>query len=440
MVSNAQNSEAQRRSTLPLPQKATYSASTMATDALILDAKLRQSLVTVRSLGRRGLSVAALESASDMNSVLTFSSRWCQQQNVCPAYEGTEPYFDYLEQWLCYNTVRVVVASSDATVALLRRYRKRLEKHVNIALAQDPALGIAINKEQTLEIARQLGLAVPRGVKVASVGEVSAALKEIGLPAVIKPIESWVEDQQGSGARFVSYLVTNPAEARQAVEILTQSGATTLFQQFLTGRREAISLLYANEEIYAIFAQWAKRTEPPLGGTSVLRQSIAVPNDTGEQAKRLVQEIALEGYSEVEFRRDGAGVPYLMEINPRLSASVEIAVRSGVDFPYLLYQWACGEKMEKVAGYRIGGWMRYLKGDIMTTIEAVKQRGRPGVAPPAQAILDFGLSFLQPMRYDGFDWQDPSPAIKATLDFTREWIGGAITKRIARFSKSRHVS
>src|SRR5439155_6749548 len=108
----------------------------------------------------------------------------------------------------------------------------------------------------------------------------------------------------------------------------------------------------------------------------------------------------LEGYSEVEFRRDAAGVPYLMEINPRLSASVEIAVRSGVDFPYLLYQWAHGEAVDHVERYRVGGWMRHLGGDIETTIASLAQRGRPGVKPPVQTVLDFGASFLRPMSYD----------------------------------------
>src|SRR2546428_11180085 len=124
-----------------------------------------------------------------------------------------------------------------------------------------------------------------------------------------------------------------------------------------------------------------------LGGESVLRQSIAVPPDIGEHAELLVREIDLEGYSEVEFRRDSAGVPHLMEINPRLSASVEIAVRSGVDFPYLLYRWATEEPIDKVASYRIGGWMRYLSGDLMATVAALQQRSRPGVTPPVQAGL-----------------------------------------------------
>jgi len=168
-------------------------------------------------------------------------------------------------------------------------------------------------------------------------------------------------------------------------------------------------LFYANGEIYALFAQRVERTDPPLGGTSVLRQSIAIPPDIGEQAARLVREIELEGYAEVEFRRDSMGTPYLMEINPRLSASVEIAVRAGVDFPYLLYQWASGEQIDVVKSYRVGACMRYLWGDIAATAAALQQRGRPGVAPPARVIFDFCTSFFVPMRYDYLDWRDPLP-------------------------------
>ena len=213
--------------------------------------------------------------------------------------------------------------------------------------------------------------------------------------------------------------MTNPREACCVVDTLTAHGHAILLQQLLSGRREAVSFLFAGGEVHARFAQWAKRTGPPLGGESVLRQSIDMPPDTGDQAERLIREIDLEGYSEVEFRRDSEGVPHLMEINPRLSASVEIAVRCGVDFPYLLYQWASGEPIDRVNGYRAGVWMRYLKGDITTTIASFQQRGRPGVAKPAQAVLDFGLSFFKPMGYDYVDWTDLLPAVKATTNFTR---------------------
>ena len=233
-------------------------------------------------------------------------------------------------------------------------------------------------------------------------------------------------------ARLGAELVVTPAEARHAVEAVTRFGNAALFQELLTGRREAVSFLYAHGEVYARFAQWAMRTSPPLGGESVLRQSIAIPPDVGCHAESLVREINLEGYSEVEFRRDAAGVPYLMEINPRLSASVEVAVRAGVDFPYLLYQWASGGPIERVKGYRIGRWMRHLGGDINTMVATLRQRGRPQVTPPVQTLLDFGLSFLRPMAYDYLDWQDPLPAIRAATDFTR----GAVRRLVSRVRKN----
>ncbi len=401
----------------------------VAYDALVLDGKLRQSLTTVRSLGSRGLRVAVLETA-ESGGAPAFSSRWCQQRFVCSAKQGTEAYLTYLEQLLDYISVRVLITSSDATIALIRRHRELLERRVRIALAREPALGIAINKEQMLVVAKQLGVAVPRTVTVGAVSEVAAALHEIGLPAVVKPVESWSWDGQ-QGFRIVPQLVTTPDEARHAVEELTRFGGTTLFQEFLSGRRESLSLFYANGEVYARFAFWGKRTFPLLGGIYALRQAIDFPADTGEQAERLVREIGLEGYSQVEFRRDAAGKPYLMEINPRLNMAIAHAVSAGVDFPSLLYQWASGEPIARVKSYRTGGWMRHLEGDIRATAAAVRQRGRPGVPSPARAIFDFCLSFFTPMKYDYVDWRDPRPAWMATKGF--------LTQRLQRLP-GRHRS
>jgi len=404
----------------------------MAFDALVLDARLRQSLVAVRSLGRRALSVAALETSSEAPA---FSSRWCQRGFVCPPVDTTGAYLAFLEQLLERTGARVLIPSHDGTIALLRQHRARVEQRVCIALANERAMTIAVNKERTLAVAKRLGIIVPRGLVVRTVDEVPMAVKEIGLPAVVKPSESWLWHGQ-QGMRVVPQVVTSPDEARRVVAELTRWGGVTLFQQLLSGRREAVSFLYAHGNMYARFAQWAKRTEPPLGGNSVLRQSIVVPPDTGAQAEALVRELDLEGYSEVEFRRDSNCVPCLMEINPRLSASVEIAVRCGVDFPYLLYQWANGGSIDKVEDYRIGDWMRDLRGDIMTTVAALQQRGRPGVAPPVRVVLDFGLSFFRRTRYDYVDWKDPLPAVKATTHFARSSAAKVVRATLSRLRRS----
>jgi predicted ATP-grasp superfamily ATP-dependent carboligase len=401
-------------------------------DALILDANLRQSLVAVRSLGSLGKRVAALECIDVLSSSApSFSSRWCSRAYRAPAYfPEAEPFLSYLKQILRYTGARVLITSSDGTLALLREHRRELEQYVSIALAKEEALEVACNKEKTLQMAEGLGLAVPRGMVVRAPQEVAMAVKEIGLPAVVKPVETWCwEAGNQQGGRLICGLVTTVEEAKSVVEKLTRYRGTVLFQQYLSGRREAISLLYARGTVYARFAQWARRTQPPLGGTSVLRQSIALPEDTSAQAERLVREMDLEGYAEVEFRRDAAGKAYLMEVNPRLSASVEVAVRAGVDFPYLLYQWAKGERIEKIGHYRAGGWMRYLEGDIVTIAQMVKQRGRPDVPAFSWALIEFMSDFFRPCGYDYLDWRDPMPAWTAARGFA-ERIGSRIQTRI----------
>ena len=265
---------------------------TVTYDALMLDAVQRQALVTIRSLGKHGLRVAALEIANHEQlpgSVPAFASRWCGQTFLVPSYhEQVLPYLASLRQILATTQAQVIIPAADGTIALLRQYRQQLEPQVKIALAREPALGIAIDKDQTLALATHLGIAIPRGVDVTSVNDVPAALREVGLPAVVKPSESWVWGEEAS-SRLICALVTTLDEARRAVEQLTQSGGRAIFQQFLTGRREAVSFLYARGQVYARFAQWAKRTMPPLGGSSVLRQSIAVPDDIGMQSERLIR-------------------------------------------------------------------------------------------------------------------------------------------------------
>ena len=119
--------------------------------ALVLDAHLRQSLATIRSLGKRKLSVAALESSA---ATPAFFSRWCQEKILCTASEGSAAYIRYFTQLLNQLQVRVVIPSSDATVDLIQRHRLDLEQYTRAALASQSALAIATSKERTLALAQ----------------------------------------------------------------------------------------------------------------------------------------------------------------------------------------------------------------------------------------------------------------------------------------------
>src|SRR6266550_6982468 len=192
----------------------------MSINALVLDAQLRQSLVTVGSLGRRELTVCAVATA---DRVPAFASRWCREGFVFPEKEGSSAYLAALLELLERTGARVLFSSHDGTIALLREHRACLEQRVRLALASEPALTVAVNKERTLAVARRLGLNSPPQFVVRDAGEVVAALREVGLPAVVKPSESWL--QQGDRGSWVGpELVVTPDEARGAVEKVTELG------------------------------------------------------------------------------------------------------------------------------------------------------------------------------------------------------------------------
>src|SRR3989442_12991957 len=69
-------------------------SSTPAMDVLVLDAGTRQSLVTMRSLGRRNLSIAAMET---FRNAPAFSSRWGKARFVCPAGYATDTHLRDIE-------------------------------------------------------------------------------------------------------------------------------------------------------------------------------------------------------------------------------------------------------------------------------------------------------------------------------------------------------
>ena len=112
------------------------------------------------------------------------------------------------------------------------------------------------------------------------------------------------------------------------------------------------------------------------------------------------------------------GRPRLMEINPRLSASVEVAVRAGVDFPGLLYEWAVtGRVAEPVGAYRAGVRMRWLGGDIRWLRDTARSQGRPEALPLGRALADFAIDSLRPASYDYVSLSDPRPALFAVAGF-----------------------
>jgi predicted ATP-grasp superfamily ATP-dependent carboligase len=398
-------------------------------DAVVTDASARQSLAAVRQLGRAGYAVGAVECTSDLPAA-AFTSRWCSTYSAFDSdRRDYDRYIDDLLGLLPSTKSTVVIAAHDGTIEALRSRRTELEQHHVLALAPEAALSKAVNKIQTLAAARELGLRVPRSVTVSAADQIEAALDEVGLPLVVKPTQSWIVGPESSILRSPRGANT-PAQARAQLESFLELGAETIVQEYVPGAREGISFVYSGDEFFGEFAQVAERTLPILGGISIMRASIPLPADAADDARRLVRSLGLVGYSEVEFRRDASGAPVLMEINPRLSASVEVAIRSGVDFPRLLFQWASGETLRADPGYEIGVRMRWLGGDFRWLRNTWTNQGDLGVESTGHALRSFVADFGHPTSYDYLDRSDLRPAVQAASTVVGRYARGA--QRVVR--------
>jgi predicted ATP-grasp superfamily ATP-dependent carboligase len=392
--------------------------------ALVLDAELRQSLVTVRSLGRAGVTVHAAETHPHAPA---FASRWCASRTLTPDFARDPAGFVECVIALCESIGRpVLISSHDGSIDALRAHREQIEQVATLALAPEQALALAIDKRATLAAAERLGLNVPPGMTVTDLASTGEALDTVGLPVVIKPAVSWVNSGP-TAWRAAPTLARTHEDAIEKVAKLVGGGIGALLQRWLPGTREAVSVLFAHEVMWATFAQRADRVYPLLGGADVLSESIPMPEDIGPMAEALIRELSLDGFSQIEFRRDTAGHPFLMEINSRLSASVETAVRAGVDFPLLLYEWAAGQPIRSVSSYRCGCRMRYLKGDVSWLKEALRDPQHPDASRPAVAIARFVAAFGRRTGYDYWDRNDPAPAA-----FVASRVARSLPGRIAR--------
>jgi predicted ATP-grasp superfamily ATP-dependent carboligase len=401
-----------------LPTQHSRRVGSASVDILLLDAECRQTLACLRVYARAGLRAGAVACESEAWWAPSLQSERCSLRAVVPDYTSdADGYVDALLAVLEQSSARLLVPAHDGSIEALRGRRTELERRVALPLASEAALAIAVSKAKTLALAAEIGIAIPRSVPTSAPDDVPTALGEVGLPAVIKPERSWVE-LDGGGLRLSSEAVSTVDEAKRSVEGMLSVGGRALIQQWLPGRREAVSLFYARDRFWARLAQVSHREWPVLGGVSVLCETIPLLPDITEQSERLVRAIDLEGCSMVEFRRDEAGRPVLMEVNPRMGGSVGLAISAGVDFPMLLHDWGLGRPLTEVTTYRVGQRLRWLVGDIWNLKGVFDGQGRPDVPSSADALARFLLDFVRPANaLDVLEISDMRPGLSEMNKF-----------------------
>ena len=81
-----------------------------------------------------------------------------------------------------------------------------------------------------------------------------------------------------------------------------------------------------------------------------------------EIAEKVISALDLTGNADLDFKNNAEGHPVIMEINPRIAATMKIFKMGGLNLPYLRIKHLLGEELPKVeVKYGIKMKRRYLE-------------------------------------------------------------------------------
>ena len=95
---------------------------------------------------------------------------------------------------------------------------------------------------------------------------------------------------------------------------------------------------------------------------------------------KLLQAIGWRGYGDVDLIEDPRdGVAKVMEINPRITASVKVCFAAGVDFARQIVELGMGYPVTEYPDYQDGVRLRYMHTDVLWFIQSPNRfKAKPG--------------------------------------------------------------
>src|SRR5262245_28379133 len=324
---------------------------------LVTDGETRAALATVRALGARGHRVHVV---ARRRRSLAGASRFAAGEHLA-ANAASDPkgWAEAIAKLARDLDAELLLPVTDVSLGSVLAFG--LERRFPVAGPDREAFEQATDKHALLERSARLGLDCPQSVLIRGPAQLDQLPASLAYPVVLKPRRSCCL-RNGRWVRDRVRVLRGPEELRAARED-TRAGGEFLLQEFVPGHGEGIFLLTRNGRTLVSFAHRRIREKPPTGGVSVLRESIAPDPKLLEPSQRLLESLRWTGVAMVEFRRSPTGRAALMELNPRLWGSLQLAIDAGVDFPSLLVDLHRGVAIPRVES-RVGVRSRWLLGDL----------------------------------------------------------------------------
>jgi D-aspartate ligase len=310
--------------------------------AVVVDVGWVNGLAAIRSLGRAGIRVLALD---HRRSALGFRSRYAEAV-VTPDPQDEHAFVSFLAGLEVERAP--VFATHDEPLNAIARAADGLGERFLYPFPPWDVLGRIQTKRGQLEAAERAGVPTPRTAHPASAGEARAAAELIGFPVLVKPSST-----EGFKRRFgkQAFRCETAAEVERAYAEGEPYGP--MVQEVIPGGDDELytlgSYLSRDGEALGLFCGRKLRQTPPGVGTCRVGEALWI-DEVVEQGLTLLSALAFHGLSQVEFKRDPRDGAYkLMEVNPRLFQWHGLAAACGVDLPLIAYRDLTGEAIAPVS-------------------------------------------------------------------------------------------
>jgi len=336
---------------------------------LVTDGHFRKTLAVVRSLGQKGVQVTVGE-RTFLNT--SFFSKYCAKRLVYPSLRRFPNQFvEFLLKEVKKNPYDCLFPMEEETLLLLAKYHSEISQYTYLLSPDLKKIEFVRDKRNLMEFAGTHGIPTPKTFyhppsstlwsnETNSTGR-ALPLDSIPIPAVIKPRIS-------SGSFGIVY-VKKKEDLIPSYQSVHERYPFPIIQEWIPdgGGTYGLSALFDEaSNIKAAFVHKKLRMYPVQGGPSTLREGVE-HSQMMELGLSLLRSLNWVGVGMVEFKVDPRdGIPKLMEVNPRFWGSLQLAIISGVDFPYLILRMARGERLEPILRYKVGKRCRWLLlGDIL---------------------------------------------------------------------------
>lgn len=365
-------------------------------------------LPILRSLEKRNIDTGVM---TNFPVHISRFSKYCQKQFLVPSTSLEKEYAQAVEKIVKNNKFDMYFPLSEWSLLPISKNRGRLAPYVKLPIASHDSILGCFDKRSTLELAVANGVPIPQTRFVNNSAELKLAAQEMSYPCVVKPRWSMVWKKDRAFHRRGGF-VNSASELIATYNSIHQYFPYPLIQEYVPGVNYSVAAVYNKGKPRAFCCIKVHRAWPRTGGNSCYRESALLDPRMKMYAEKLLETLNWHGIAEVEFRLDPRdNIPKLMEINPRFWGSLCVAVKAGVDFPYLLYKIAMDGDTKGTFNYKVGIKGRYLEQELLYLVSLMKDSSaNSSLRSQHLKLFASWFKFYEPgLFYDLFEAKDPVP-------------------------------